>query len=43
MNFNLTDTRATLNAQSAIPFITRVSNETVAEWSNVVSLTTKTA
>ena len=41
MNFNLTYTRATLSAQSAIPFIARVSNEAVAEWSNVVSLTDK--
>jgi outer membrane receptor for ferrienterochelin and colicin len=38
MNIDLTYTRTTLDAQSAIPFITRDSFEALAEWSNVVRL-----
>ena len=41
MNWNLTFTRATLNAEASIPFVNRVSNELVLEWSNVVTLTPK--
>jgi len=41
MSFNLTYTRATLDAENYIPFIRRVSNEAVGEWTNVVSLTDK--
>ncbi|HUI79068.1 MAG TPA: TonB-dependent receptor [Bryobacteraceae bacterium] len=41
MNFDITYTRATLNAQGSIPFITRVSNEAVAEWTNVIRPTDK--
>jgi outer membrane receptor for ferrienterochelin and colicins len=36
MNFDITYTRTTLNAETAIPFITRDSYEALAEWSNVV-------
>ncbi len=38
MNFNLTYTRTTLSAETAIPFISRDSYEALAEWSNVVKL-----
>ncbi len=38
MNFDLTYTRTTLNAETAIPFISRDSYEALAEWSNVVTL-----
>ena len=41
MSFNLTYTRTALNAESAIPFITRDSSEIVVEWTNVVQLTDK--
>ena len=41
MSFNVTFTRATLDAENSIPFINRVSNEFVLEWSNVVTLTPK--
>ena len=38
MNFDLTYTRTTLSAETAIPFISRDSFEALAEWSNVVRL-----
>ena len=41
MNFNVTYTRTTLDAQDSIPFITRDSYEALFEWSNVVTLTAK--
>lgn len=41
MSFNATYTRATLDAKDSIPFITRVSNDALFEWTNVVSVTDK--
>lgn len=41
MNFDLTYTRTTLAAETAIPFISRDSYEALAEWSNVVNLGTR--
>jgi outer membrane receptor protein involved in Fe transport len=41
MNFDLTYTRATLDAKYYIPFITRVSNDALAEWTNTLALTNK--
>ena len=38
MSFNLTYTRATMNAVKSIPFITRDSQDLVLEWTNVVHL-----
>ncbi|HEX5229384.1 MAG TPA: TonB-dependent receptor [Bryobacteraceae bacterium] len=38
MNFNFTYTRATLDAQQSIPFITRDSYEALGEWSNEVTV-----
>ena len=38
MSFNLTYTRATLNAENYIPFITRLSQDFVIEWTNVLRL-----
>ena len=42
MSFNLTYTRATLNAQNSIPFITRLSQDMVLEWTNVLRLSERT-
>ena len=41
MSFNVTYTRATLNAEMSIPFINRNSNDVVLEWTNVLSITDK--
>jgi outer membrane receptor for ferrienterochelin and colicins len=38
MSFNLTYTRATMDASHSIPYIDRVSNEAVFEWSNAARL-----
>ena len=41
MSFDLTYTRATLDAEDYIPFITRVSNDALMEWTNTLTLTDK--
>jgi len=41
MSFNVTYTRATLNAEMSIPFIKRNSYDAVLEWTNVLSITDK--
>ena len=40
MNFNLTFTRTTFN-EPPFPYVTRDSNESIAEWTNLITLTSR--